>query len=207
LYDQEFDSAIVGSNGTLSFTNSNALPNNECLPTSSLEFVIFPYWDDLDTRRTEGYARAGIYTELTRNQFGGVFSIEWDAMNKGAQKPVEFVLHFYENASRFDIVYVRDEGLGGSSATIGVEEAFDPDSGFGRYTQFSCNTRSVGVRTRLTFTYRPCGTPTQPPIPLVGGDAPINSEEGSLADDSRIFSNILPESGEQKVVNGCIIGQ
>ncbi len=64
LYDQEFDSAIVGSNGTLSFTNSNALPDNECLPTSDLEFVIFPYWDDLDTRRTEGYARAGIYTEL-----------------------------------------------------------------------------------------------------------------------------------------------
>jgi|GEM_PF-4523136 len=128
-------------------------------------------------------------------------------MNKGAQKPVEFVLHFYENASRFDIVYVRDEGLGGSSATIGVEEAFDPDSGFGRYTQFSCNTRSVAVRTRLTFTYRPCGTPTQPPIPLVGGELPVNSGAGLLAGDSHILSNILAESGEQKVNNECIIGQ
>jgi len=209
LYDQEFTSALVGSNGTLSFTNSNALPANECLPTSSLEFVVFPYWEDLDTRRTEGYSRAGIYTELTRNQFGGIFSIEWDAMNKEVQKPVEFVLRFYENSSQFNIVYVRDDGSGGASATIGVEEAFDPDSGFGRYTQFSCNTRSVAVRTRLTFSYLPCGTPTPVPIPL-GGDQEVSlvsSERGLLPDDLYVPRDTCAESGEQKASNECIIGQ
>lgn len=156
LYDQQFNTAIVGSNGTLSFTNTNAIPDNECLPTSDLEFVILPYWDDLDTRSRPGFEGAGVFTEYRDLREGGIFSIQWNAMNKGTAKPARFVLHFYENSPNFDVVYLGDDGSSGSSATIGVEEAFDSGSGIGSYTQYSCNQQSVSVRTRLTFNYRSC---------------------------------------------------
>ena len=82
FYDQSFNTAIVGSNGTLGFVaNGNAF-TNACLPAPAENMAILPHWDDLRTDAQTGCSTypdgtCGIYTSTTGTAPNRVFNIEY----------------------------------------------------------------------------------------------------------------------------------
>jgi len=47
LYDQAFTSVNLSSNGNAQFTTTDTAFTNQCLPWTTHNYTIFPYWDDL----------------------------------------------------------------------------------------------------------------------------------------------------------------
>ncbi len=83
LYDQTFNAATLSSNGNLQFASSDATSNNQCLPTSALNYAIAPYWDDLTTN----CSGCGIYTSVTGTAPNRTLNVEWRAQQAGAATP------------------------------------------------------------------------------------------------------------------------
>ena len=47
LYDQSFTSINLSSNGNAQFVTTDATFTNLCLPWTTHNYTIYPYWDDL----------------------------------------------------------------------------------------------------------------------------------------------------------------
>src|SRR5262245_47288497 len=123
LYDQSFTQALVGSNGVMGFiTNTNSY-RNYALPISGYNYTIFPHWDDLRTDAQTGCSAyvggCGIFTSEVGSAPYRTFLIEWRAVLRVTNTPVNFELILYEEVSAFDIVY-GSIANNGSSATVGV---------------------------------------------------------------------------------------
>jgi hypothetical protein len=143
LYGRQFERALAGDNGTLSFTSDRSVPDNACLPAPGLDYTIFPYWDDLTTR-CDG---CGIYTGIGEREGGRVFNIEWRGMTRDGE-PVNFEVSLHERQSAFDVVY-GSTGREGSSATVGVTGSPEAE---GEYTEYACDTGGLRPGLMLTFT-------------------------------------------------------
>ena len=52
LYDQTFNSIKVSSNGNAQFVTTDTAFTNICLPWTTHDYTIFPYWDDQRTDQT-----------------------------------------------------------------------------------------------------------------------------------------------------------
>ena len=78
LYDQTFTSINVSSNGNAQFTTTDTTFTNQCLPWTTHNYTIFPYWDD-----SVSWVRAspwtGIFTSVSGTAPNRIFNIEWRA--------------------------------------------------------------------------------------------------------------------------------
>jgi hypothetical protein len=157
LYGFLYNSAVVGSNGTLGFAGNQNTFQNTCLPNSVYNWVILPHWDDL---RTDGTGNYGIFTSVSGSDPNMIFNVEWRAClysGSGCGGDVTFEVRLYQNQERFDIVYGVVTNAG-SSATVGVQR----DNGF-TWTQYECETGGLTPGLQLIFQPIPCGGPTFTP--------------------------------------------
>ena len=163
FYDQTFNTAIVGSNGTLGFVaNGNAF-TNACLPAAAEDMAILPHWDDLETVAglpgcstwTNG---CGIFTSVTGSMPNRIFNVQWHAVFfADTSTTADFEIQLHESTNQIDFIYGDVTG-GGTSATVGVQR--DTGSAF---TQFECNTGGITSGLGITFTCAGGGSPTPTP--------------------------------------------
>jgi hypothetical protein len=127
LYDQQFSTALIGSNGTIGFVGNGNPPENTCVPSPAANFAIYAYWDDLGT----GCGGCGIFTSVSGTAPSRIFNIEWRALRISNGASVHFEARLYEGDGRFDLIYGNVDSEG--SASIGVQR----DSG-SLFTRVEC---------------------------------------------------------------------
>jgi hypothetical protein len=157
FYGFMFNSAVIGSNGTMAFSSNQNTFGNTCLPNSNFSYAILPHWDDL---RTDGTGNYGIFTSVSGSDPNQIFNIEWRAClysGTGCGGDVNFEVRLYQNQDRLDVVYgiVTGDGL---DATVGVQRANGVS-----WTQFECQTGGLSPGLQLIFQSAPCGGPTFTP--------------------------------------------
>jgi hypothetical protein len=128
LYDQSFTSINLSSNGNAQFVTTDTTFTNQCLPWTTHNYTIYPYWDDLYLVNT-GF---GIFTSISGTAPNRIFNIEWRAQYFPGSGTASFELRLYEGQTRFDIIYGTVDS-GNTSATAGVQKN---DTTF---TQYFCN--------------------------------------------------------------------
>jgi hypothetical protein len=119
LYDRQFNTVILGSNGTLGFVADANLSLNGCIPEETSDFGIFPYWDNLDTE-TGSCPLCGIFTSVSGTAPNRLFNIEWRATRVGGDgSMLNFEVRLYEGSGRFDIIYGQVDPQ--ATESIGVQ--------------------------------------------------------------------------------------
>jgi len=117
LYDQSFSSINLSSNGNAQFTTMDTTFTNTCLPWTTHNYSIFPYWDDLYLVNS-GF---GIFTSISGTAPNRIFNIEWRAQYFPGSGNAGFELRLYEGQTRFDVIYGTVDN-GNTSATAGVQK-------------------------------------------------------------------------------------
>src|SRR5437660_179491 len=152
LYDQTFTSINLSSNGNAQFTTTDTTFTNQCLPWTSHNYTIYPYWDDLYLVNS-GF---GIFTSVSGTAPNRIFNIEWRSQYFPGNGSANFELRLYEGQTRFDVIYGTVTN-GNTSATAGVQKnntAFD---------QYFCNGAGMPATGAQSYILTPCGTPTPTP--------------------------------------------
>ena len=116
LYDQSFTSINLSSNGNAQFVTTDTAFSNQCLPWTTHNYTIFPYWDDLYLVNS-GF---GIFTSVSGTAPNRIFNIEWRAQYFPGSGGAGFELRLYEGQLRFDVIYGTVSGSN-TSATAGVQ--------------------------------------------------------------------------------------
>ena len=156
MYGQSFNSANVGSNGTLQFASNYPLGYGPCVPSTFFDFshAIFPFMTDLLTDHSVGQ---GIFTSVSGLAPNRVFNIEWRASLYSTNESANFEIRLYEGQDRFDIVYgqMPDDypyyyfAVGAQRDNIA-------------YTEYQCDGSPLTPGLQLVFAQPSCGslTPT-----------------------------------------------
>ena len=134
---------------------------NSCLPWTTHNYTILPYWDDQCTGPCTGVTGTtyGIFTSTTGVSPNRIFNIEWRAAyynSGGAGIPLNYELRLYESQTRFDVIY-GSVPQGNTSATAGVQKndtAFD---------QYFCNGTGGAATGGQSYIIQTCGTPSPTP--------------------------------------------
>ena len=166
LYGQPFNSAILGSNGTMGFVaNSNAWLVT-CMPSQEFNYAILPYWQSLHlNNQGGGCPGCGIFTSVEGAAPNRVFNIEWRARDYFYTALVNVEVRLYEGNSTFEIIYGSVPSGGDQQVTVGVQK----DLGT-QYTQYVCENTfgTIANGTKLTFSQPACGTVTATPTSMPG---------------------------------------
>src|SRR5437868_2891773 len=101
LYDQSFTSINLSSNGNAQFTTVDTTFTNQCLPWTTHNYTIYPYWDDLYLVNS-GF---GIFTSVSGTAPNRIFNIEWRSQYFPGNGSANFELRLYEGQTRFDVIY------------------------------------------------------------------------------------------------------
>jgi len=114
LYGESFSSLLVGSNGVLTFGDSDTYNpySSACLQYlyyPSWRSAVFPLWNDWDMRE-EAQSGQGIFTKVVGTAPARILVVEWRAClwdNGACNERVNFEIRFYENSPYhpFDFVY------------------------------------------------------------------------------------------------------
>jgi len=153
LYDQNFTSVNLSSNGNAQFMTTDTTFTNVCLPWATHNYTIFPYWDDLYLVNSP----AGIFTSISGTAPNRIFNIEWRAQYFPGSGNANFELRLYEGQSRFDVIYGTVDN-GNTSATAGVQKDVAPN-----FTQYFCNGTGAAATGGQSYTLTTCGTPSPTP--------------------------------------------
>ena len=116
LYGTTFTSVNLSSNGNAQFLTTDTAFTNQCLPWTTHNYTIFPYWDDLYLVNS-GF---GIFTSVSGTAPNRIFNIEWRAQYFPGSGSANVELRLYEGQSRFDVIYGTVTG-GNTAATAGVQ--------------------------------------------------------------------------------------
>src|SRR5881296_2753848 len=156
LYDQAFTSINLSSNGNAQFVTTDTAFTNQCLPWTTHNYTIFPYWDDLYLVNS-GF---GIFTSVTGSAPNRIFNIEWRSQYFPGNGTANFELRLYEGQLRFDVIYGTVTN-GNTSATAGVQK----DNTF--FIQYFCNGSGGAATGGQSYVYfpPPCPTPTPSATP------------------------------------------
>ena len=152
LYDQTFTSINLSSNGNAQFTTTDTTFTNQCLPWTTHNYTIYPYWDDLYLVNS-GF---GIFTSISGTAPNRIFNIEWRAQYFPGSGSAGFELRLYEGQTRFDVIYGTVTNAN-TSATAGVQKndtAFD---------QYFCNGAGMPATGGQSYILTPCTSPTPTP--------------------------------------------
>src|ERR1051326_5118325 len=161
LYDQTYTTVNLSSNGNAQFTTTDNAFSNVCLPWTTHNYTVFPYWDDQRTDNL-GWAgctgfpggQCGIFTSVSGTAPNRVFNIEFRTVYfADTTQSANYELRLYEGQNRFDVIYGA-VGMGNTSATAGVQKN---DTTF---TQYFCNGTGGAATGGQSYTLQGCGTPT-----------------------------------------------
>jgi hypothetical protein len=152
LYDQTFNSINVSSNGNAQFTTTDTAFTNVCLPWTSHNYAVFPYWDDLRTDT----AGSGVFISVSGSAPNRIFNIEWRATYFSGGGSANFEIRLYEGQSRFDVIY-GTVSQGNTSATAGAQK------GDTTFIQYFCNGAGGAATGGQSYILQPCGTPSPTP--------------------------------------------
>ena len=152
LYGTTFTSVNLSSNGNAQFMTTDTAFTNQCLPWTTHNYTIFPYWDDLYLVNS-GF---GIFTSVSGTAPNRIFNIEWRAQYFPGSGSANFELRLYEGQSRFDVIYGTVDN-GNTSATAGVQR---DDTTF---VQYFCNGAGGAATGGQSYILQPCGTPSPTP--------------------------------------------
>src|SRR4030095_16850229 len=158
LYGTIFTSVNLSSNGNAQFLTTDTTFTNVCLPWSTHNYTIYPYWDDLYLVN----AGFGIFTSISGSAPNRIFNIEWRAQYFPGSGSANVELRLYEGQTRFDVIYGTVTN-GNTSATAGVQKndtAFD---------QYFCNGAGQPATGGQSYILTPCGTPTPTPTASPSG--------------------------------------
>jgi hypothetical protein len=164
LYDMSFTSINLSSNGNAQFVTAATDFTNVCLPWTTHNYTIFPYWEDLYLVNS-GF---GIFTSVSGTAPNRIFNIEWRAQYFPGSGTANFELRLYEGQTRFDLIYGTLTN-GNTSATAGVQR---DDTVF---SQYFCNGTGGAATGGQSYILQPCATPTPAPVCpgwLAGPDLP-----------------------------------
>ena len=128
LYGTTFTSVNLSSNGNAQFLTTDTAFTNTCLPWTTHNYTIFPYWDDLYLVNS-GF---GIFTSVSGPAPNRIFNIEWRAQYFPGSGTANHELRLYEGQTRFDVIYGTVTG-GNTSATAGVQR------GDSTFVPYFCN--------------------------------------------------------------------
>src|SRR4029077_2139226 len=154
LYDQTFSSVNLSSNGNAQFVTNDTTFTNQCLPWTTHNYTIYPYWDDLYLVNS-GF---GIFTSVSGTAPNRIFNIEWRAQYFPGSGSAGFELRLYEGQTRFDVIYGTLTN-GNTSATAGVQK---DDTTF---TQYFCNGTGGAATGGQSYILQGCASPTPTPSP------------------------------------------
>jgi hypothetical protein len=152
LYGTNFTSVNLSSNGNAQFMTTDTTFTNQCLPWTTHNYTIYPYWDDLYLVN----AGFGIFTSVSGTAPNRIFNIEWRAQYFPGSGSANLELRLYEGLSRFDVIYGTLTN-GNTSATAGVQR---DDSTF---VQYFCNGSGGAATGGQSYILQPCGTPSPTP--------------------------------------------
>lgn len=161
LYDQTYNAMTLSSNGNAQFTTLDAAFSNICLPWTTHNYTILPYWDDLYTLN----AGFGIFTSVSGTAPNRIFNIEWRAQYYPGTGTANFELRLYEGQSRFDVIYGSVTN-GNTSATAGVQKN---DTTF---DQYFCNATGGAATGGQSYTLQVC-TPSPTPTATATATATV----------------------------------
>jgi hypothetical protein len=151
FYDQTFTAANVSPKGSVQFQSSLGGGNNVCLPTSTLDYAILPYWEDFSV---SPLPVMGVFTDVIGTAPNRTFIMEWRVRNPSGPSSPDWELLLYEGQQRFDFIYRSAPGRG-VSATIGAQEG--TGDGTFRRVEWSCNVaNSIQSGDRIIFDRGPC---------------------------------------------------
>src|SRR3954471_9108498 len=153
LYGTNFTSVNLSSNGNAQFMTTDTAFTNQCLPWTTHNYTIFPYWDDLYLVNS-GF---GIFTSVSGTAPNRIFNIEWRAQYFPGSGNANFELRLYEGQSRFDVIYGTVDS-GNTSATAGVQKNTAPN-----FTQYFCNGSGGAATGGQSYTLQACGSPSPTP--------------------------------------------
>jgi hypothetical protein len=151
FYDQAFTTVNISPKGSVQFQSSLGGGNNVCLPTSSLNYAILPYWDDFSV---SPLPVIGVFTDVIGTAPNRTLVLEWRVRNPTGPSSPDWELLLYEGQQRFDFIYRSAPGRG-ISATIGAQEGTG-EGGY-RRVEWSCNVaNSIQSGDRLIFDRGTC---------------------------------------------------
>src|SRR4029450_10434533 len=128
LYNQTFTMVNLSSNGNAQFVTTDTAFTNQCLPWTTHNYTIFPYWDDRYLVKS-GF---GIFTSVSGTAPNRILNIEWRAQYFPGSGSANLELRLYEGQTRFDVIYGTLTN-GNTSATAAVQQN---DTNF---LQYFCN--------------------------------------------------------------------
>ena len=155
LYGQTFTSINLSSNGNAQFVTTDTAFTNQCLPWTTHNYTIYPYWDDLYLVNS-GF---GIFTSVSGTAPNRIFNIEWRAQYFPGSGTANFELRLYEGQPRFDVIYGTVDN-GNSSATAGVQR---DDACFNEYFCNGAGGQPTGGWALVPTGGTPTPTPTASP--------------------------------------------
>jgi hypothetical protein len=164
LYDQTFTAINLSSNGNAQFTTTDTAFSNQCLPWTTHDYTVLPYWDDQRTDTNSGCSvfpggTCGIFTSVTGSAPNRIFNIEWRTVYYASPTTTaNYEVRLYEGQSRFDVIYGAVSS-GNTSATAGVQQN---DSAF---DQYFCNGSGPGATGGQSYILQTCNVS---PITLSG---------------------------------------
>lgn len=179
LYDQDFNTANVSSNGVIYFGLGNNT-NSGTIPDASFSYAIFPLWKDQCTDGTCGLVGPptpgfGIFSSTTGAPGSEVFNLEWITDNFLDNSVTNaYELHLYQGLNTFDVVYAGTTFP--ADASIGVEKDSVTDFTIFQNGLISgANAQSAAQiigqassNTTLTFTTGASGVPEPATMALIG---------------------------------------
>jgi hypothetical protein len=98
LYDQDFTSVHVGSNGHATFGTSDDGFGITCSPfgIAGTTYALGPFWDDQTVFAADGN---GVFTTTTGVSPDRIFYIEWRSFYFGEPDPLNYEIALYENTT------------------------------------------------------------------------------------------------------------
>ena len=152
FYGQSFSSANVSANGNLQFASSSTMYTSSCLPSSTFNYAMVPWWDDLLTYNYPACpgGGCGIYTAVTGAAPRRIFNVEWRVVPRSSPSTyLNFEIRLYEGTDYFEFVYgaIPGQGYPGVHAATGVQSDTGSQSATlrqGNYT--GCDLAWSGLR-------------------------------------------------------------
>ncbi|MEV7725173.1 S8 family serine peptidase [Streptomyces sp. NPDC087917] len=151
LYGKTYGQAWIGTNGTVSFGGNNTADVNGDIPsTGTPNAALYPFWDDLVVGAAG--SGSGVFTAVTGTAPHRSYVIEWRQVSHWSAQADTFSFSASigeDGAVTYSYKGTGGTGIkGGSSATVGVENAAGTDAfAYSFNTAVLSDGLSIGFRT------------------------------------------------------------